>query len=215
MSDDPLDQVNRLVISLAALLVAFVALLAVLLAWGATDGTIGRIEDFAGYLRDHDGRDGKIIVSLLALVLVLVIVTVMIVELTPSPLQKMRLRDVKAGDVTLTTAEIAARIEEEVRAVQHVAWSKAVVAAQGNRVEVVLDLHVDSGADLAHTADEACRRAHVLVEEKMGVPLTRRPRARIHYRELRLGSAAGGPPQPPRPATGWERPAGDEGTSSL
>jgi hypothetical protein len=215
MSDDPLDQVNRLVISLAALLVAFVALLAVLLAWGATDGTIGRIEDFAGYLRDHDGRDGKIIVSLLALVLVLVMVTVMIVELTPSPLQKMRLRDVKAGDVTLTTAEIAARIEEEVRAVQHVAWSKAVVAAQGNRVEVVLDLHVDSGADLAHTADEACRRAHVLVEEKMGVPLTRRPRARIHYRELRLGTAAGGPPQPPRPATGWERPAGDEGTSSL
>ena len=215
MSDEPLDQINRFVISMAALVIAFVALLAVLLAWGATDGTIGRIEDFAGYLRDHDGNDGKIIVSLIALVLVMLMVTVMIVELTPSPTQRMRLKNIRAGDATLSTVQIAERVEEEVRAVDHVAWSKAIVAAHGNRVEVVLDLHVDAAADLAHTADEACRRTHVLITEKMGVPLTTRPRARIHYRELRLGNAAGAPASPPRPSTGWERPAGDEGTSSL
>jgi hypothetical protein len=211
MSDDPMDQVNRFVVSMAALVVAFVALLAVLLVWGAYDGTVGRIEDFAEYLRDHAGTETKVVVSLLCLIVVLLMVTVMIVELTPSPTQKMRLRDVKAGDVTLTTVEIAGRIEEEMRSVEHVAWSKATVAAHGNRVEVVLDLHVDAAADLARTADEACRRTHVLVEEQMGVPLTQRPRARMHYRELRLG-AAGNAPQ--RPSTGWERPAGDEGTTA-
>jgi hypothetical protein len=215
MSDEPLDQVNRFVISIAALLEAFLALLIVLLAWLATDGTIGKIEDLAAFLRDHDGRDAKVIVSLLALVTVLLMVTVMIIELTPSATQRMRLRDVKAGDATLTTLEIAGRIEEEVRVIDHVAWSKATVAAHGDRVEIVLDLHVDAGADLARTADEACRRAHVLVEEQMGVSLTRRPRARIHYRELRLGAAGAPPPPPARPATGWERPAGDEGTPSL
>lgn len=214
MSDEPLDQINRFVISIAALVVAFIALLVVLLAWGATDGTIGRIEDFAGYLRDHDGNDAKVIVSLIGLVVVMLMVTVMLVELTPSPTQQMRLKNVRAGEATLSTVQIAERVEEEVRAVDNVAWSKAIVAAHGNRVEIVLDLHVDAGADLARTADEACRRAHVLVTEKMGVQLTTRPRARIHYRELRLGNANGAPAAPPRPATGWERPTGDEGTSS-
>jgi hypothetical protein len=215
VSDDPLDQVNRFAISIVALVLAFLALLVALLAWGASDGTIGRIEDFASYLRDHDGNDGKIVVSLLALFVVLIMATVMIIELTPSPVQRMRLRNVKSGEGTLTTTDIAGRVEEEVRAVEHVAWSKATVAAHGNKVEVVLDLHVDAAADLARTADESCRRAHVLIEENMGIPLTKRPRARIHYRELRLGGAGSAPPQAPaRPPTGWERPAGDEGTTS-
>jgi hypothetical protein len=209
-----MDQVNRFAVSIAALVVAFIAMLAVLLAWGASDGTIGRIEDFASYLRDHDGNDGKIVVSLLALFIVLIMATVMIIELTPSPIQRMRLKNVTSGEGTLTTTDIADRIEEEVRAVEHVAWSKATVAAHGKKIEVVLDLHVDAAAELARTADEACRRTHVLVEEKMGIGLTKRPRARIHYRELRLGGASSAAAAPARPSTGWERPAGDEGTTS-
>jgi hypothetical protein len=206
VSDDPLNLVNRFVIGAVALLLIFAALATVLLAWGAPDGTIGQVEDFAAYLRDHDGRDAKIVVSLLALVTVLLMATVMIVELTPSPTQRMRLRTVKAGDASLTTVQIAERIEDEARAIEHVAGCKATVAARGNRVEVVLDLHVDAGADLARTADDACGRTQTLVEEQMGVQLSQRPRARMHYRELRLGA-------PQRPPTGWERP-GDEGAQS-
>jgi hypothetical protein len=215
MSDDPLDQINRFVVATAALVVAFIALAVVLLAWGASDGTIGRIEDFAGYLRDHSGRDAKIIVSLISLVLVLLMASLIIVELTPSPIQRMRVRSVKAGDASLTTTQIAQRVEEEMKVVAHVRESAATVAVRGDRVEVVLDLHVDAGANLAQTADEACRRAHVLVEEQMGIPLTKRPRARMHYRELRLKSGGpAGATAPPRPPTGWERPAGDEGARS-
>ncbi len=206
MSDDPLDQLNRFVISLAALLVLFAALVAVLLAWGAADGTIGRIEDFAGYLRDHDTRNAKLVISLAALVISLLMLTVMLVELTPSPTQRMRVRNLKSGDATITTKQIAERIDEGVAAAPHVASCKATVAARGSKIEVVLDLHVDAGADLARTADEACRAAHTLVEEQMGIALAQRPRARLHYRELRLKDG------PQRPTTGWERP-GDEGAS--
>jgi hypothetical protein len=208
VSDDPLDAINRFVISTVALVAIFAALAVVLLAWGATDGTIGQVEDFAGYLRDHDERDAKIVVSLLALVTVLLMATVILIELTPSPMQRMRLRTVKAGDASLTTVQIAGRIEDEVSAIEHIASCKATVAARGNRVEIVLDLNVDAGADLARTADEACGRAHTLVEQQMGVPLAQRPRARMHYRELKLAAAPHD--APPRPSTGWERP-GDEG----
>ncbi len=214
MSDDPLDQINRFLISIGALVVAFGALAVALLAWGATDGGIGRVEDFAGYLRRHDGQDGKVIVTLAALVLVLLMLALMIIELTPSPTQRMRVRNVSAGDVTLTTVQIAERIEDEARAVPHVANCIAVVAVRGDRIEVVLDLNVDAGADLARTADEACRRAHVLVEEQMGIALVRRPRARLHYRELLLKEDGTLQAAPPRPSTGWERPAGEEGAES-
>jgi hypothetical protein len=151
--------------------------------------------------------------------------TVMLVELTPSPTQKMRLRNVRAGDAVVTTKDIAQRVEAEAKAVEHIAGCKAIVAARGQRVDIVLDLHVDPGADLARTADEACRRAHALVEQQMGIELAGRPRAKLHYRELRLSSDAPAPAardaatttdapapaaSPPRPSTGWERPAEEE-----
>jgi hypothetical protein len=213
MSDDPLDQINRAVIAIAALLIAFVTLIVVVLAWAELGSVANQFEDFAGWLRDHDTNDAKLIISLGALVVILLMAGIMIIELTPSPTQKMRLRDVKAGDATVTTHEIAARIEDDLKQLRHIAAAQAIVAARGSKVEVVLDLQVDPGANLATTADEACRRAHTLVEQTIGVELAGLPRARLHYRELQLRApltpaAAGGlaPAPPPQPSTGWERP---------
>lgn len=205
MSDDPLDQINRAVISVIAMLVAFAALVVVLFAWGAPDASIDRLEDLVGYLRDHNTRDAKLIVTLGAVVVVLLMLTVIIVQLTPSPTQKMRVRNVKAGDAQLTTTQIAARIEHELADVSHVATSRAIVSSRGQKLTVVLDLEVDAGADLARTADDACRRAHELVEQRMGLELAERPRARLHYRELRLKDEG------TKPITGWERPRTGEG----
>lgn len=206
MSDDPLGQVNRAAISIIALLVAFAALVVVLLAWGAPESSIARLEDLAGYLRDHNTREAKLIITLGAIVVVLLMLSIIVIQLTPSPTQKMRVRNVKAGDAQLTTTEIASRIEHELAGVSHLASSRAIVSSRGQKLTVVLNLEVDAGADLAKTADEACRRAHALVEQRMGLSLAEPPRARLHYRELRLKDAAA-----PVAATGWERPQMGEG----
>jgi hypothetical protein len=208
VSEETLDQVNRFVIVVAAMLVVFVAAIVVLIAWAASSDGIGWVEDFAGYLGDHDTREAKVIVTLLAIVLSLLMLTLIIVELTPSPTQRMRVRDVKSGDATIKTTEMAARVDAGVRQVQHVADCVSIVASRGKSVEVVLDLHVDAGADLAKTADDACRQAHEIVEQQIGVPMTKPPRATLHYRELRLREE----PAQARPVaapTGWERPAGE------
>ena len=208
MKDDAVDQVNRFIVVVGAMLLAFVALLVVLLAWGAWSDAAGRIEDFGGWLADNDDTDSKLIVTLFAAVVVLLMITAIIVELTPSPLEKMRVRNVKTGDATITTVEIAGRIEQEARGVEHVAGCKATVAARGRKVDVLLDLHVDAGADLARTADEACRRAQDLVERSMGIALASPPRARMRYRELRLRIEEPKRAQAEATAaqTGWERP---------
>jgi len=208
VSDDPIDVLNRFIISVVALLLIFAALLLSLAAWGASDGSIARVEDFAGYLRDHEGRDAKVIVSLGAAIAVFLLLALLIVQLTPSPLQKMRVRNVKAGDAVITTKEIAARVEEEARQAPHVRSAVATIAVHGRKLDVVLDLHVEPAADLARSADEACRRTHELVEQQIGVDLAARPRARMHYRELRFGEHAAGAPAGAshEAVTGWERP---------
>lgn len=211
MSDDPLDGLNRFVIVVGALAAVFVALLAVLLAWGAPDASSTRVADFAGYLRRHNDGETKVIITLASAVVTLLMLTAIIVELTPSPTQRMRVRNMKSGAAAITTTQIAERINAEVLQVPHVAECAATVAARGRRVAVVLDLHVDAGAALAQTADEACRRAHMLVEERLGIQMAATPRARLHYRELRLrGERAETAPEQ-REASEWERPHTNEG----
>ncbi|HLB23925.1 MAG TPA: hypothetical protein VJP07_07505 [Dehalococcoidia bacterium] len=207
MSGESEGGLNRFVVALMAMVVIFGALLAVLLAWAAPDGSIGRVQDFAGFLDDHNDRDGKLILSLGALVVVLLMTCVLILELAPSSTQRMRVRNVTSGEVTITTKRIAELVDDSVRAAPHVADCSTTVARRGRRVELVLDLHVDAGAELAQTADEACRRAHVLVEQ-LGIELSGKPRARLHYRELRLRPEAGADAD----ARGWERPPGQGAT---
>ncbi|MEX0750805.1 MAG: hypothetical protein WD359_08340, partial [Dehalococcoidia bacterium] len=211
MSDGALEQVNRFIIIVAAMLIIFALAIVVLIAWAAPSDGIGWVDDFAGYLADHETREAKTIVTLVAVVISLLMLTLIIVQLTPSPTEKMRVRDVKAGDATIKTTEIAGRIDDGVREVAHVADCRSIVAARGTAVEVVLDLHVDAGADLAKTADEACRRAHEIVEQEIGVRVSAPPRATLHYRELLLKEEPARPGRTTQLPSGWERPA-DEGT---
>jgi len=208
MGSEPIDQINRFVIMLSALLVAFAALVLVVLAWGAASGSIDQIEDFASWLRDHNHGEAKLILTLAAVVVALTMLTLVIVELTPPSARRMRVRNVGSGEATLTTKQIAERIDGAVAGIEHVAACEATVVARGRRVDVSLELYVDAGADLAQTADAACFRAQTLVEGEMGIELTQPPRARLHYRELRLGEggAAAGAGSATSAPTGWERP---------
>ena len=190
MSDEPIDQANRFTVVAAALIVIFAALLVTMLAWLAPGGTIDHVADLAGWLRRHDDRETKIIISLVAAVVTLLMLMAIIIELTPSPTQKMRVRDMKSGEARITTQQIAERVDAEVHQIQHIAQCRATVVARGKKVEVILDLHVGPGADLSQTADEACRRADVLITQQLGIALAARPRARLHYRELRLRTGA-------------------------
>lgn len=201
MSEGPLEQLNRVAIVVGALAIVFAALVVALLAWGAPGETIARVVDLAGYLRRHNDGETKVMISLAAAVVTLLMLTVITVELTPSPSQKVRVQSMTSGDAVITTSQIAARIDSEVTQIPHIAQCAAIVARRGKRVEVVLDLHVDAGASLSQTADEACRRAHTLVEQQLGIEMAAMPRARLHYRELRLHPV--GSTRESRTATSW------------
>ena len=199
-------QLNRLLIALLALTAIFFASLTILLAWTGPDSAIEQLGEAVIWLDDHNDSDGRLILTLACIVVILLSLTVLILELAPARSSAMPVRNVTSGTANITTAEIAARINAGVEAVAHVAGCETAVTRRGKKVEVVLDLHVDPGADLAHTADEACRHAHLLVEQELGIELASMPRARLHYRELRLGQQD----ESPQPPSGWERPPSEE-----
>jgi hypothetical protein len=199
-------RLNRLVVMLVALTAIVVASLAILLAWTAPDASIEQLQDAVTWLDRHNDGDGRFILTMGGIVVILLSLTILVLELSPPSSSAMPVRNVTSGTANITTAQIAARINQGVAGVAHVADCDAAVTRRGKKIEIVLDLHVDPGADLAHTADEACRHAHLLVEQELGIELASMPRARLHYRELRLGQQD----ETPRPPSGWERPPSEE-----
>jgi hypothetical protein len=205
VADNPQDRLNRIVIVVLALAGIFTAIVVALLAWGAPDESVARVADLAGWMGRHNNTGTRTIIALSSTVVALLLLTAIIVEVTPAPAGKMRLRNIRAGEAVITTHEIAARINAEVATAPHVAACDAFVAAHRGGLDVTLELHVEPGADLALTADEACLRARSLIESELGIELAAPPRARLHYRELRLLGAADAPRR--LAPSGWERPA--------
>ncbi len=222
-----MDLTNRVLIVTGALLWIFVILVVILLAWGVPDESIDRLRDLADYMADHNDDASKLIITFGGFILVLLAGIVIIFEIAPPEGGSLKVQNVGAGGARITTDEIKHRLEEELRALPHINDVQATVQARGRKAEVSLDLHVGAEAELAAAAEEACRCAREVIEQRMGVALARAPQAQLHYRELRVArpqegpqSQQGEPLQPPTPS--WtprtpkavsNEPRGDTGLS--
>jgi hypothetical protein len=200
-----MDQANRAIIVTAALLFIFIIFVIIMLAWGSPDNTIDRLYRLADYLTEHNNQEAKLLITFGGIILALGALLLIIYELTPPADGSLRV-EVGSGDARISTEEIAARVEEEIRAFPHVRDVQATVTGRGSKAEVRLALHVQPQADLAQTAGEACARTRDLIEGNMGVSLASEPRADLHYQELRVARPANPPAATETPA--W-KPAVD------
>ena len=197
-----MDQTNRVLIVGAALLWIFALLVIIFLAWGSPDESIEQLADLAGYLEDHNDTEAKLIITFGGLIFALLGAIIVIVEVSPPETGSLKVERIGSGEAHIGTDEVAQRLEEEIQALPHVHQVQASVLARGAKAEVKLEMHVTAEADLAVTSEEACRLTRQLVEERMGVALTRPPQAQLHYRELQVArpqepsSSAAPPPSP-------------------
>ncbi len=192
-----MDTVNRVAMVTTALLLIFVAFVVIALVWFAPGASVERLQDFTEWLDAHRTTGAKLVTTLGALVVVLLAVALVVLELSPSSTQTVRVASSDRGVATISTEAIAERVQREVEQTPHVVTSAVRVIGRRRAVEVELDLDVDAYANLRETAMNACERARAVVHDVMGVPLAEPPRARLHYRELRVGG-------PPAPRTGDE-----------
>jgi hypothetical protein len=203
-----MDIANRLALVLLALLIIFAVALVVLFTWAAAPESVERLSDFVRFLDDHAKDNGaRVILTLGAVVVALLALVVVIVELTPPQVERVPVRDVRAGDALLSTDAIAQRLRQEISAVPHVTQTKATVSARGKGVEVDLELHVDPETNLALTSEEACRAVENLLGNRLSVEMARPPRLNLRYSELRLTGGPAAAPSPEPSAEAVEPPA--------
>lgn len=180
---------NRIVVLLLLVAVAAGAIAVAVLAWTIPNKTINWLADAVQWLDDNDGDTEKAILTAIAVVVALVALGLLLLELVPRRRSDVRVVDVQGGQASLSTAAVAQRLDETMRQVPNVVDARSYVTARRRGVEVEMDLDVDSDANLAEVTTAASSAARDLLGNRMHVALLGDPKARLHYRELRLRRA--------------------------
>ncbi len=204
---------NRIFLVLLLLALAVGAVAIIVLAWSAPNDSIANLRDAVDWLQRNNKDFEKSLLTIGCIVVVLVCLILIGLELVPGYGPDVKVTDLEIGDAVLSTAAIGQRVEEGVREVPHVSDVKAQVKARRKGVDLFLDLHVDPDANLAEVTNASCEAARAMLNERVHVALAHPPKARLHYRELRLSRSGGMQQQPAAPETPSEeepRAAGEE-----
>jgi hypothetical protein len=195
-----MNVINRLALVLICLALIAGAGAVIGLAWAAPQESIDWLADAAGWLDDHNTDGTKALITFGSALVIALALVALVMELFPQNSGEVKVTGLQVGDAVLTTQAIGQRIEEVVNQVPNVSDVRATVRAKRKGVTVALDLHVDPEANLAAVTDAACEAARDVLTDKVHVELLAPPRARLHYRELRLKGRqprAGAPGTPP------------------
>jgi hypothetical protein len=181
-----MNMINRFALVLLCLVLIVGGAAVIALAWAAPQDSIDWLADATAWLDDHNTDGTKAFITVAAAVVGLTALVGLVMELFPQNRGEVKVTGLQVGDAVLTTAAIGQRIEEAVNQVPNVSDVRATVRAKRKGVIVGLDLHVDPDANLAAVTDAACEAARDVLTNKVHVELLTPPRARLHYRELRL-----------------------------
>jgi hypothetical protein len=177
---------SRVVLALIFLALTAGAIAVIALAWSIPNDSIDGLQDAVDWLRDNNNDDNKILLTVIAAAAGLVSLVLFVAEITPRSPNDVKVTDLQVGDAVLSTAAIGQRVEEAVSQVPHISEVRALVRPKRKGVVVSLDLHVDPDANLATVADEASEAARDVLNNRVHVALAEPPKARLHYRELRM-----------------------------
>ena len=212
-----MNLLNRAILMVLCLALIAGAVAVIVLAWAIPDESINWLRDAVVWLDDRNTDGTKALITLGGAIVALAALVALLAELLPSGSGAVKITGLQVGDAVLTTAAIGQRIEEVVNQVPHVTDVRATVRAKRKGVTVNLDLHVDPEANLAAVTDEACAAASLVLSDKVHVALLAPPRARLHYRELRLQGRArpsSVAPAAPAPAAPIEPPEPEAETAA-
>ena len=145
---------------------------------------------------------GAVIASAIGFVLILLL----IIELRRPKLKFIQAEKVTGGEVQVSVASIADRLRYEVNALPGVLRVRPKVSGKRKGVVVELDVDIAAGLDVPLQAEQIVEVARRVVEEKMGLKMTRSPK--VNVRAVPYPTTPRAPEEkasaPELPATGVE-----------
>jgi len=116
---------------------------------------------------------------LFALALDIIFVLLIILEVRRPTPKAIRIEKTAGGEVLISVASIADRLEYEVDQLSGVLRSKSNVSAKRSGVVVELNVEMAAGINVPEKADQIVEAARQVVEEKMGLKLARPPKVNL------------------------------------
>jgi len=83
----------------------------------------------------------------------------------------IKIQGIEGGRAWMTAESVASRVEHDVAQLDGVIGATSKVSAGGEGIEVRLDLEVGPDIEVPSKAEEVCRVARQVIEEKMGLRL--------------------------------------------
>jgi len=116
---------------------------------------------------------------LFALALDIVLILLIILEVRRPKPKAIRVEKAGGGDVQISVASIADRLRYEVDQLPGVLRSKPKVSAKRGGVAVEMDVEMAAGIEVPDKAEQIVEQARQVVEERMGLKLTRSPKVNL------------------------------------
>jgi len=116
---------------------------------------------------------------LFALAVDIVLILIIIVEVRRSTPKAIRVEKIAGGEVMISTASIADRLEYETDQLAGVLRVKAKVSAKRRGVLIELDVQTAAEINVPEQADRIVETARAVVEDKMGLKLARPPKVNL------------------------------------
>jgi len=174
-----MNAVNRIVM-VVVLLVAILLCTTVLVvpAW-VFDAIAWQLDTLADYLDTLQWYVRVPLGILFALVLDVIFILLIILELRRPGRKSIRVEKTAGGEVLISIASIADRLRYEVDQLSSVLRTRPKVSGKRGGVVVELDVETAAGINVPEKAEQIVEMAHRVVEEKMGLKLTRPPRVNL------------------------------------
>jgi uncharacterized alkaline shock family protein YloU len=148
----------------------------------------------------------RALLVLCALLLDILLFALLVLEVRGPAKRTIRIKRVGGGEVIVTSESIAERLQYHIDQVADVVSVKALVKPRGGGVD--LDLQIQTGADVnvPEKAEQILQVAKQVVEDKLGLVLSGKPRVNIHVTPTPTLAARPTSLAPGRPPSDQGRP---------
>lgn len=128
------------------------------------------------------------------ILVILLLIALVWLEVRPQTKKTFTVRTVSGTQAEVSTASVAQNLQSRISEVSDVFKVRPTVRGRRGGVDVLLDIETASDIDIPSKVEEVSQAARDLIEQKMGLKVSK---IKVHLKQVPHGRAKVAPPAPP------------------